>query len=61
MAAPATPQWKPAMNSASSAIFVTPAATVAISPSFGFSAAIRKLWNTFCSMNAVVNEMTIRP
>ena len=61
MAAPAMPQWKTATNNASSTIFVTPAATVAARPSFGFSAAIRKLWNTFCSMNAAVNEMTIRP
>ena len=42
-AAPATPQPKPTMNNASSAIFVTPAATVAARPSFGFSAAAKKV------------------
>ena len=42
-------------------MLVSPAAIVASRPSLGFSAAMRKDWNTFCSMNAVVNPTTIRP
>ena len=42
-------------------IFVQPAIIVEISPSFGFSAAIKKLWNTFWSIKAVVNDITILP
>ena len=61
MAAPATPQWNTAMNSASSTMLVTPAATVIHRPSLGFSAAMRKLWNTFCSMKAVLKASTMRP
>ena len=60
-AAPSSPHPNPTMNSASSPMLVTPAATVTIRPSRGRSAVIKKLWNTFCSMNAAVNEMTIRP
>ena len=54
IAAPATPHSKIAMNSQSRNIFVTPAATVTASPSLGFSAVMRKLWNTFWSMNEAV-------
>ena len=49
------------MNRASSAMLVTPAATVTHRPSLGFSAAIRKLWNTFCSIYAVLKASTMRP
>ena len=50
MAAPATPQWNTAMNRASSAMLVTPAATVKAKPRWGFSAVTKKLWNIFCKM-----------
>lgn len=60
-AAPASPQWKTAMNSASSTMFATPAAMTTSRPTRGRSATTRKLWNTFCSMNAVVNAMLTRP
>ena len=42
-------------------MLVTPAATVATSPSFGFSAVVRKVWNTLCSIKGVVNTREIRP
>ena len=60
-AAPATPHRNRPTKNASSAIFVIPADTVAASPSCGFSAAIKKLWNTFWSMNVNVKPMTILP
>ena len=49
------------MNSASSTMLVTPAATVTSRPRRGFSAAMKKLWNTFCSMKAKVKPVTMRP
>lgn len=61
MAAPATPQLKTAMKSASSTMLVMPAATVTKRPRRGFSAAMKKLWNTFCSMKAKVKPVTMRP
>ena len=60
-AAPARPQRNTPTSSASSTILVTPALTVAASPSRGFSAAIRKLWNTFWNIKATLKAMTIRP
>lgn len=60
-AAPATPKSIRPTNTASSMIFVQPAIIVEISPSFGFSAAIKKLWNTFWSIKAVVKDITILP
>ena len=42
-------------------MFVTPAPTVAKSPSLGFSAVTKKLWNTFCIIKAVVNRKIILP
>ena len=61
MAAPATPHLNTAMNRASSTMLVRPAATVTFRPSLGFSAAMKKLWNTFCSMKANVKPVTMRP
>ena len=61
MAAPATPHRKPAINSASRTMFAMPAAVVTARPRFGFSAAAKNVWNTFCSMKAVLNSRTIRP
>ena len=60
-AAPATPHLNTAMNRASSTMLVTPAATVTFRPSLGFSAAMKKLWNTFCSIKANVKPVTMRP
>ena len=60
-AAPATPQPNTATNSASSAMFVQPAVTVATRPSFGFSAATKKVWNRFCSMNSTLNAIIRLP
>ena len=42
-AAPVTSIWNPAMNSASSPMLVSPAATITASPSLGRSAVTRKL------------------
>ena len=42
-------------------MLVAPAATVKNRPSLGFSAAIKKLWNRYCSMNAVWNVSKMRP
>ena len=52
---------KTAINNASSTIFVSPAATVIISPSLGFSAVIKRLWNTLCNINAVLNIIRVLP
>ena len=61
IAAPAMPQRNTPTNSASSTMFVTPAASVISKPNFGRSAAIRNDWNMFCSMNDVRKQTTIRP
>ena len=60
-AAPATLHRNTPTKRASRNILVTPALMVARRPSFGRSAAIRKLWNTFCSMNVVIKQKTMRP
>ena len=45
----------------SSTMFVSPEATVKASPSCGFSAATKKLWNSYCSMYAGSAMRMIRP
>ena len=42
-------------------MFVTPATTVTAKPTFGFSAAMKKLWNTFCTMNGVNAPSSMKP
>ena len=42
-------------------MFVRPAATITISPSFGFSAVTKKLWKTFWSINGIRDIKLIRP
>ena len=59
-AAPATPQRSPPTSSASSAALVSPAPTVIYRPSFGFSAATKKLWKTFCKIKQGLAARMIR-
>ena len=42
-------------------MFVTPAATVEMRPSFGFSAVMKKLWNSICKINAGFANRIILP
>ena len=51
-AAPAIPHLNSATKSASQTIFIIPDTTVITSPSWGFSAATKKLWKRNCSINA---------
>ena len=60
-AAPTSPQRSTPTNRASSAILATPAATVTASPSFGFSAVMKKLWNSYCRINAGSTARMMRP
>ena len=60
-AAPTSPKPATPTSTKSSTILVAPAATVKQRPSLGFSAAIKKLWNRYCSMNAVWNVSKMRP
>ena len=52
-AAQASPSLKTPISSQSRNMFVTPAATVTYSPSFGFSTVIKKLWNTYCKVKGI--------
>ena len=51
-AAPARPKGSTAVKSASSTMLAIPAITVTISPSWGRSAVMKKLWNSYCSIKA---------
>ena len=60
-AAPKTPNLNTYTNKKSRNILVNPASTVTNSPSLGFSATTRKLWNAFCKNNPVSIKNTVLP
>ena len=60
-AAPTSPHWNRATNRASSTMFAMPAAMVTASPSCGFWAVTKKLWNSYCRIKAGRAARIMRP
>ena len=61
VAAPTSPKGNAPTRSTSRTMFVTPDATVTARPSLGFSAVIKKLWNSICKTYAGSAMRIMRP